>query len=317
VIRRVFFAADVHGSTSVWRKWLNTSRLYDLDAMMLCGDLTGKALVPLVTDGDGRRKASYFGRDWILSTEYEMCGLEKRLEEAGVYSVRCTPEDVESYRANHDLVKSIMLDKICARVTEWLDALVAIIDTRRTQVVVMPGNDDDYEIDEIVKSYADKGVIWCLDGVVDIVGIETVSIAHTNPTPWNTPREASEDQLMSRIEGLVAQLRDPHGSIFNFHCPPHNTRLDLAPELDGMFKPVRDPGGVRFANVGSTAVRAAIEKYQPIVSLHGHIHESPGAERIGKTVVVNPGSEYSEGILRGYLIEFDNGELRDYYRVEG
>jgi len=54
--------------------------------------------------------------------------------------------------------------------------------------------------------------------------------------------------------------------------------------------------------VGSTAVRQAIEEYQPLVSLHGHIHESPAANRIGRTLCINPGSDYHTGRIAGCLV---------------
>jgi uncharacterized protein len=69
---------------------------------------------------------------------------------------------------------------------------------------------------------------------------------------------------------------------------------------------VLDPvGEPKMIPVGSTAVRDAILKYQPMLALHGHIHESSGIRKLGTTTLVNPGSEYAEGILRGALIDLD------------
>jgi len=69
--------------------------------------------------------------------------------------------------------------------------------------------------------------------------------------------------------------------------------------------------------VGSKAVKKMIEKYQPLLGLHGHIHESSGSIRIGRTYCVNPGSEYAEGILRAFLIELKGNEIRRLQRIEG
>ena len=67
-----------------------------------------------------------------------------------------------------------------------------------------------------------------------------------------------------------------------------------------------------MASVGSIAVRAAIEKYQPLLGLHGHIHESRSAQKIGRTLCINPGSEYGEGVLRGILLELSSKGLEDH-----
>jgi Icc-related predicted phosphoesterase len=144
-----------------------------------------------------------------------------------------------------------------------------------------------------------------------------ISLDYVNPTPWDTPREDSEKGLGKRIDKLVAKLGDPGEAIFNLHAPPYGTMLDLAPELDGNKKPVTVAGQVNFVHVGSKAVREAIEKYQPLIGLHGHIHESAGHDKIGDTTVVNPGSEYGEGILRGYIVEIADSRVVNQWKVEG
>jgi Icc-related predicted phosphoesterase len=67
-----------------------------------------------------------------------------------------------------------------------------------------------------------------------------------------------------------------------------------------------------ITGVGSKAVRRAIETYQPILSLHGHIHESRGVATIGRTVCINPGSEYPDGVLRGAIVDFDRDGVKSY-----
>ena len=315
--KKIFFSTDVHGATSIWRKWLKVPEIYGVDALMLCGDLTGKVLVPLIKQQNGTIKTSYFGQNFTLTNEAEVIEMEKRIEDSGAYSIRCSKDELETFQLEPQVVEKIIMEKICNRMEIWLESLLKKIDPMQVQVVVMPGNDDDVEIDSIIKSFVSEGIIWCLDEVIEIVGVETISLAHTNHTPWDTPREATEKELKRKINGLTEKLKNPGESIFNFHCPPYNTRLDLAPKLSKKMKPVSGPNGIEYIHVGSKAVRTSIEKNQPILSLHGHIHESSGIEKIGKTVVINPGSEYGEGILRGYIIEFSNKALVNYYKVEG
>ena len=103
----------------------------------------------------------------------------------------------------------------------------------------------------------------------------------------------------------------------NFHCPPAETSLDQAPALTDDLRPIVFGGRVMTKPVGSTSMRAAIEQHQPLLGLHGHIHESRGAERLGRTLCVNPGSDYGEGILRGAIIEVVNGRVSSHKFVTG
>lgn len=314
---RIFFSVDVHGASSVWRKWLNAAKEHNADVLMLCGDLAGKALVPLIEQPDGNAVAFYFGRDWTLETENEKQEMENRLADAGVYTVRATPDQIEEWQQDSQQVDKLIIREMEKRISQWLDLLLREIDTSKTTVIVMPGNDDDLVLDDIIKSYEDKKVIFPLGQVTTIAGYETISLAHTNPTPWDTPRETDERQLARMIKEEVAKLADPHKSIFNFHCPPYGTRLDLAPELDKNLRPVTIAGQISFKPVGSKAVRDSILKHKPLLGLHGHIHESYGAQKLGSTIILNPGSEYGEGILRGFVIEITDKGLEGYYKVEG
>jgi len=314
---RMFFSTDAHGSTTIWKKWVRVPEFHNADMLLLCGDLTGKALVPLIEQSDGSYKTHYYGRGWHLKTEEEVLDMETRLSDSGIYPFRTTPEIVDNMRTDPKLVEKMMNEAMKKRMDEWLSFLVEKVDTKKTQVMAMPGNDDEFFLDDVIKPYEDQGVIWCLDKVVEIGGFETISMEYVNPTPWDTPREASEKDLKKKIDTLVKKLSNPEKSIFNFHCPPYNTHLDLAPKLDKTLRPVVTAGTVEMIHVGSRAVREAEEQYQPMIGLHGHIHESYAGDKLNKTIVVNPGSEYGEGILRGYIIEFTQDGLGNYWKVEG
>jgi Icc-related predicted phosphoesterase len=314
---RLFFSVDVHGAESVWRKWLKVPELYGVEAMLLCGDLTGKSLVPLIDQGNGKYEAFYFGKKWLLDKGSELDDMEKRIQNAGSYTLRCNQDRVEALQSDSNEVESLMLGMIKERIGRWMEMLIDSVDLAEVETIVMPGNDDDWEVDEVIKSFRDRGIQWCLDDVVEIFGVPMISLDYVNPTPWDTPREDSERGLKKRIRKLVKQLDDPSTAIFNFHAPPHGTMLDLAPELDVSKKPVTIAGQVNFIHVGSKAVAEAIEEYQPMIGLHGHIHESSGHDTIKNTVVVNPGSEYGEGILRGYIVEIEGSRVVNQWKVEG
>ncbi|MBN2566378.1 MAG: phosphoesterase [Candidatus Eisenbacteria bacterium] len=316
-MQKLFFSVDVHGADSVWRKWLKIPEFHGVDALLLCGDLTGKSLVPVIDQGDGTYRAFYFGKNWSLQSGSEVDEMEKRINDAGAYALRCDRERVEELQNDPAQVETLMMGMIKDRIARWMEMLLEEIDLNRVDVVVMPGNDDDWEIDDVIRSYSDRGITWCLDGPIELLGIQTISLDYVNPTPWDTPREDSEKGMAKRIKRLVKQLDDPARSIFNLHAPPYGTMLDLAPELDANKKPVTIAGQVNFVHVGSKAVTEAIERYQPMMGLHGHIHESYGHDTIGSTPVINPGSEYGEGILRGYIIEVEDSRVTNQWKVEG
>jgi len=117
-----------------------------------------------------------------------------------------------------------------------------------------------------------------------------VSSGYVNPTPWNTYRELPESTLYNRLMDKITKLENPEFAIFNFHAPPYNTKLDIANVNN------------KNIHVGSQTIRELIEKYQPLLGLHGHIHESPNTDKIGNTTIVNPGSNYKDGILNYALI---------------
>jgi len=314
---RIFFSVDVHGSTLVWRKWVRAYDVYRVDTLVLAGDLTGKVLVPIIKQSDGVWTATYFGRRWVLKSEGEVRDFEERLEGSGAYFVRVTKEEFEELRSNPKKVEELMVKLMCDRLRSWLKFLVTHVDTKKVLTIVMPGNDDEYVIDDVIKEFEDEGIIYPVDKVLELDDLEVISSPYVNPTPWRTPRELEEKDLERHLRKLVSSLRRPEKAVLNLHCPPHNTHIDLAPKLTKDLRPIVVAGFVQYEHVGSRAVRKVIEEYQPLLGLHGHIHESGGADRIGRTVVLNPGSEYGEGVLRGYIVEVLDGGLKNYWRVEG
>lgn len=291
--------------------------MYEAQVLILSGDLTGKALVPIIHQKDGSYKTAYFGQNFVMKTEEEILDVERRLSNGGVYSIRCEPEKVEELKQDPEKVETLMREKMVERMHEWLQLLVQKIDTKNILTVVMPGNDDDQVIDDVIKSYQSQGILYPLDKVFQIEGHEVLSFEYVNPTPWDTPREDDEKGLKRRIEEKISQLKDIKNSIWNFHCPPFNTHIDLAPKLDKNLKIVAGLDGVNFVHVGSHSVRQAIEKYQPLLGLHGHIHESSGYDQIGRTLCLNPGSEYGEGLLRGFIIDLTPEGVKNYWKIQG
>jgi uncharacterized protein len=304
---RIYYAGDVHGSEKCWRKFLGAAKFYEADTLVLGGDLTGKVMVPVVALGGGRHRARVLGRDEVV-TDDELPELEKRVRFNGFYPYRCDPaeyERLERDEAHRDEVfRGLMRDEV----RRWIALAEERLAGTGVRCFVMPGNDDEWDIDEALESTE----IVNPDGrVVDLgEGVQLLSSAWTNPTPWRSPREEPEEALLARLEGIAAGLHAGAPAVFNLHCPPYDSGLDRAPQLTDDLRVVLDGGEPRIVSVGSRAVRELVERHQPLLALHGHIHESKGITRIGKTTCVNPGSAYGEGVLDGAVVDIRDRKIR-------
>jgi uncharacterized protein len=314
-VTRLFFATDVHGSEQCFRKWLNAARVYEASALVLGGDVTGKVIVPLVADGEGVWRGDLHGEPVVAHGEQELADLRKRIRAMGRYDVVVTPAEKQALDADPARVDAVFH----AAMRESLERWVALAEERLEGVpcFMMLGNDDFEDLAEALRGSA--VVTYAEDGVYELPGgFELASIGYSTPTPWHTPRELSEEELGARIDALLTQVREPGRAVFNFHCPPRDTHLDQAPTLDDELRPRVDASGVRVGSVGSTAVRRSIEATGPLLGLHGHVHESPAAQKLGQTVCINPGSDYGDGILRGAIVDLDRERgVRRWQIVQG
>jgi Icc-related predicted phosphoesterase len=295
----VFFATDLHGSDLCFKKFCAAPDFYGATHLVLGGDLTGKLLVPVVQNG---RTATFHlgGVDEEVPLD-DLDGQLKRLSNMGYYPVVGHADDVAEL-ADGAIYEERLTQEALVRAERWVQYADEKL-AGRVQILVAGGNDDDPAVDEV---FRDRGVFVNGEGrVAEIGGLQVASCGWSNPTPWNTPRECSEEELRGRLEAVVSELDDPSSALFNFHVPPHETALDVCPELDDELRVVTVMGSPVLQHAGSTAVRALIEELQPRVSLHGHIHESRGVEELGRTTAVNAGSEYSEGVLLGAVIDLD------------
>jgi uncharacterized protein len=308
---KIFFVTDIHGSNLCYRKYLNALKVYKVDVGILLGDLTGKVLVPLVEKAGGGWETTLMGTHLDVNTQDELEKLKKTIEMLGYYWVHQTPDEFKEYRDDpkkvDTLFKQLMMDRLC----EWIDLADERIAGAGYKVYMAPGNDDHFEVDQIISD--SKAIINCNNKNVMVGDHEMITFSWANPTPWNTPREKTDEELEPMLEELVAKVNDKSNAIFNFHAPPYGFALDLAPELTKDLIQAAD----RRIHVGSRAVAKMIEKYQPLIGLHGHIHESRGAQKVKRTLIINPGSEYSEGILKGAMIVLEKGKVKDYVFTSG
>jgi Icc-related predicted phosphoesterase len=305
--RRLFFATDIHGSEKCFLKFVNAAKFYKAQAIVLGGDVTGKVIVPLVKY-DNEYRATFRGLTRTAKDENEAAQLEKEIRFTGYYPYRTNPDEMQrlqSEAAVHPIFLRLMLETL----EQWIRLAEERLRGSGVEMYMTGGNDDVPEIKSIIRK--SDYVIDPEGEVVNIFGRhEMISLGFSNPTPWKTPRECSEEELWSKIQDMTSRVKDMKNCIFNFHVPPIDSGLDAAPKLDADLTPVYEGTELVTISAGSSSVRKAIEQCQPLLGLHGHIHESRGFMKIGRTLCINPGSESSEGILHGVMVDVkDDGSL--------
>jgi Icc-related predicted phosphoesterase len=313
---RIFFTSDVHGSEVCFLKFVNAAKTYRANALILGGDVTGKMIVPIVEQPDGTFAATYLGTTRTMKTKEERDALEKTIRHSGYYPYRSTPSEIEKLQADKKSLDELFSGIMAEGIRRWVSLAEERLKGTNVKCYISPGNDDRFNIDEILKA---STIVQCPED--EVVWIdehhEMITSAWTNPTPWNSPRETSEEKLAEIFDRMISKVTRMPNCIFNLHCPPYDTPLDEAPELDKTLKPIVRGGELSMIHVGSKAVRQVIEKNQPLLGLHGHIHEARGFAKIGRTVCINPGSEYGEGVLRGSLLNIDEKGIKSHILTQG
>jgi Icc-related predicted phosphoesterase len=311
---RVFFATDIHGSEICWRKFLNAAAFYKADVVVLGGDVTGKVMIP-ITAHTGYWQATLRGEAIRMETQAELDEVQRKIRNTGSYPAIVTPDELAELSATEGAIDRRFSLEMVKSLDRWMDMADGKLAGHDIPCILNGGNDDIWEIDDIID--AAPSVSFGEGRMLDLDGFHLVSMGWTNPTPWDTFREEPEDKLATRIEAVVSQIPDMERAIFNFHAPPYGTGLDEAPQLDENLRPTL--GGAAMKSVGSTAVRDAILEHQPMLSVHGHIHESRGIKRMGRTMAINPGSVYGDGVLQGAVLELNpkKGKVTKYLLVNG
>jgi Icc-related predicted phosphoesterase len=313
-VTTVFFATDVHGSDICWKKFINAGKFYEADVIILGGDMTGKAIVPIVHQGGDTYKAVLLEQESILRGEDEVAEMVKMVKSRGYYPYPTTPDEIAELNATPSRVDDLFAQEVLKTAEDWLTYADEKLEGTNTRCYVAPGNDDIFELDGLIR--ASKHVQLAEGQVVELdEHHEMISCGWSNFTPWHTYREEDEDKLRARYEAMIGKLKNVKNSVFNLHVPPYGSNLDDAPELTEDLRPKH--AGRSLIPVGSHAARAVIEEYQPLLGLFGHIHEGKGTSRLGRTLCINPGSMYEQGRLLGALVKLGRNRVRSYILTTG
>jgi uncharacterized protein len=313
-LTKLFFATDIHGSEKCWLKLVNAGAFYEVDIIILGGDMTGKGIQALLEETPGVWKTNFLGEQIVVDDEAGLIKVEAKVRNAGFYPHRFKPDDFNHFASSEQVQDEIFRLEMNKTIQGWLEIAEKKLTGTGRRILVTAGNDDPLYINEL---FGQSSVVTMVERQVIQLdeNHEMINEGYSNPTPWHTHREMDEDSLYAAIKQQIEQLKDVQNAIFNLHVPPYNSKLDDAPLLDEGLRPV--DGGRTYVPVGSTAVRKAIETYQPLLGLHGHVHEAKGSTNIGRTLCINPGSNYIEGALAGYLISLDKISVRAYQPVQG
>ncbi len=311
---RILYGSDFHGSDIVFRKFLAAGIQYKASALIVGGDVTGKAMVPVTHHGDGRYIGYVFGRQEVATTTEALEKVKKDISAVGFYPIVIEKEEAEELEASPEKMGERFECEMRERIRAWMELAEEKLFPHNITLYFMAGNDDIFSIDDIVDEFPhiknpDMKLLE-MEG-----GYEIVGCSYANMTPWACVRDLEEVDLAKKLDTLEGLVQHPEKTIAVLHVPPIASGLDTCPDLDKNLKIITQGGQVVMKSAGSTSVRAWLEKVQPLLSLHGHIHESPGHARIGRTLAINAGSEYAEAIMKAAIINLENNKVKGHLLI--
>ncbi len=275
---KILFVSDIHGSENVFRKSLNAAKMYKVNYLIFGGDIFSKDFIPVIDKG---------GSKLLDGKEVEISQLEEDSKVSGKLPLVMKEEEFQEAINNKKDMNSIIVRELEGQASRWVKIFHEKMNGSDIETLWNLGNDDPLELDEYLN---ELGIELAEAKVRELGEFKVVSSGYVNPTPFGTYRELPDSTLFLRLDSMFKEVGEGP-VILNAHAPPINTKLDQAVNKDR-----------KRNNVGSKAVRDIIEKYKPIVGLHGHIHESGGTDKIGNTKIGNPGSYYSDGIMSAIFL---------------
>jgi Icc-related predicted phosphoesterase len=316
----LFYVTDLHGSQIAYRKFLNAAQAYGVSALICGGDVAGKQMYPIIAGSDGVKSVEMDGRSHRLDTSEALAEAKAAIGSRGGYDVELSREEAEEL-ANDEAAREALFTRLVKdRLSEWIALAEERLAGSGVKVYVTGGNDDSVEMLEPLVASGSETVVASEDVVVEVCGYPMVSLGWSNITPWNTPRETDEETLAQMLAKVTDRLDDYERAIFNLHVPPKDSSLDTCAILDTTKwppEPVFVGGEPQTFGAGSVAVDSIIREREPLLGLHGHIHESAGVKKIGRTTCVNPGSDYTDGTLRGAVIALRGDNVKGVQRTTG
>ncbi|TRM77497.1 hypothetical protein DJ531_07725 [Sulfolobus sp. A20-N-F6] len=307
---RILFTSDLHASYTTFKKFINAAKLYKVDALIIGGDIAGKSLVPIIDLGNNK-----FLIDNKEISSSELNTITEKFKNEGTYYAILSKKEFDEAVGNKKVQEELFKVAMISTLRDWIRIADERLKENKIPIFVNLGNDDPEYLFDVLK----EGEMFKVgEGeVFEFNGYQIVSYGYVNPTPWNTFREKREEDIYSDLKKIVSKITNFERAIYNFHAPPFNTNLDNAPLLDEELKPVIRAGEIIYTHVGSKSIRRIIEETKPLLGLHGHIHESKGFDKLNNTIVINPGSEYNNGLLHAALIVLQGNKVKAHQFILG
>ena len=321
---RVVLVSDLHGSEIAYAKLANIPKMFKADIVILNGDLTGKALMPIIKLRSGDYTANVFGEVKKFG-ENKLNEILRDARNSGYYPYIVNEDEYDELIKNPDKAKEVLIRLMIESFTDWMRKVEDRYRQSNVKLFYFPGNDDPYNFVEAIKKLDNDVLIYGDERIIEVNKYPILGFGYSNITPWHTDRELPEEELKERLIKLFNQVDSSKlpRLLAAIHVPPYGTVIDLAPKLTPDLRPVTAGGEVVMDHAGSTAVREVLESYCPAAGLHGHIHESPGIDylqckQVKKSVpVINAGSEYMVGALKLAYLIFEDGKLKDKIFMRG
>src|SRR5919199_5056592 len=149
---RIFFATDVHGSDICWKKFIAGAKFYSAQVLVLGGDMTGKAIVPLVRDARGHYRVELMDQVTTLRSEDEAAAMEKTISGKGYYPVRLDQDELTAFQQHPERVDALFTRCVLERIRAWMEYADARLAGTGVQCYVCPGNDDVFAMDDVLRA---------------------------------------------------------------------------------------------------------------------------------------------------------------------
>src|SRR3990172_346243 len=198
---RLFFATDLHGSERSFRKFINAGKFYDANVIVMGGDIQGKLMIPIIKESNGRYRATLQGRVEQITTSEELDGLRARLDTLGFYYKIMEEDEFRLLSADPKAVDKLFHEEARQKLSRWVDLAEERLNGTGIKCFVTGGNDDEWDVLSAIKREGTHSLIACENEMVMVDGDHSmISIGISTPTPWNKPREVSEEELGKMIE---------------------------------------------------------------------------------------------------------------------
>src|SRR5439155_554403 len=220
-------------------------------------------------EADGTHRAELHDIPRTLDGAEAVRAFTRSVEDVGFYWELMSRDEYVALQGDAPAVEGLFVRLARERLAVWIGFAEERLAGSGVRCYMTGGNDDSPEVLTVLDEAAKENVVPCEHRVVDLDGRHTmITVGYSTPTPWGTPREASEEDLARFIETSATKVPDPGRSVFNLHVPPLDSGLDRCLKLDATSdppSPVKDAGRPVYYGAGSRAVREAIQHYQPVV----------------------------------------------------